>query len=292
MIPGRRSGSPSGRLLTGQLVEPTTRVRARVVLEVVAHAAQEVVLRRVQLAQALVLVGHPREQLGVAQADPDDRREQLQEVLVGAVPARGGRGVAHQQAQRLGPGPKIRANRQGIAGDPLFGRDGRRVAQHDPGFDQPEGGLCVRDREVDQAVGALTGQPVPTASTTRATCRLRQTRSVASWFWRSARRPSSSSARVGSGVFVSPAAMRSSVVASARNGAVRLPATTNAIPTPSSAAMTNAASRFREQAAVGIGPAGEHEEHAERGERHQRRHEQRRGDPDPERDHVVSASRR
>ena len=44
---------------------------------------------------------------------------------------------------------------------------------------------------------------------------------------------------------MSPAAIRSSVVASARSGAVRLPATTNAIPTPSSAAMTNAASRIR-----------------------------------------------
>ena len=64
----------------------------------------------------------------------------------------------YQQAQRLRAGTKVRANRQGIAGDALFGGDVRRVAKHDPGVDQPEGGLCVRDREVDEAIGALTGR--------------------------------------------------------------------------------------------------------------------------------------
>jgi len=55
----------------------------------VADTAQEVVLRRVQLAEPVVLVGHAREQLRVAQADADNRREELEQVLVGAIPARG-----------------------------------------------------------------------------------------------------------------------------------------------------------------------------------------------------------
>ena len=120
-----------------------------------AHAAQKVVLRSVQLLEPDVLVGDAREQLGVSQADADDRGEQLEEVLVGAIPAGGGRRVADDRTEGLGAGAEVRPDGQGIAGNALLGRDVRWVAQHDPGVDQPEREPGVRDREIHEAVGAL-----------------------------------------------------------------------------------------------------------------------------------------
>ena len=226
MIPRRRSGASAGQLVG---VGADARQRR---LQVVGDAAQEVVLGRVELPQALVLVVHAREQLGVAQAHADDRREQLEEVLVGALPARGGRGVAHQQAERLGPGAKVGADRQ-------RDRRGRAprpgcpwVAQHDPGVDHPEGRPGIGDREVHESVGALArrvgahgvdhARHLPVAAKEVGGEPVLALGEAAQLVVRELRER-----RVRS-----PAATRSSVVASARSGAVRLPATTNASPRP------------------------------------------------------------
>ena len=81
MIPSRRSGPVLVELLG---VRPDARQRR---LEVVAHAAQEVVLGGVELEQLLVLGLDRGEQLGVADGRGHLAREQLEQVLVGAAPS-------------------------------------------------------------------------------------------------------------------------------------------------------------------------------------------------------------
>ena len=120
MIPRRRSGRSSAELLG---VGPDARQRR---LEVVADAAQEVVLRRVELEELGVLRLDLGEQLGVPDRDRDLAREQLEQVLVGALPAPRRRQVSDQDARASSP-PARRTARIGtrLAGDALLDRDRR-----------------------------------------------------------------------------------------------------------------------------------------------------------------------
>ena len=95
MIPRRRSGRSLAELVR---VGPDAGQRG---LEVVADAAQELVLGGVELQELGVLRLDLGEQLGVAHRDGDLVREQVQEVLVGALPATRGRQPAEEHAEHV-----------------------------------------------------------------------------------------------------------------------------------------------------------------------------------------------
>jgi len=77
-------------------VRPDARERR---LEVVAHAPQEVVLRRVELEELGVLRIHSLEQLGVPDRHRDLRGEQVEEVLIGCLPRARRRQPSDDEAQ-------------------------------------------------------------------------------------------------------------------------------------------------------------------------------------------------
>ena len=70
-------------------------------LQVVADATQEIVLRRVELLEPPGLGLDLGEQLGVADGDRDLAREELEEVLIGDVPAARGGQVPDEDAEAL-----------------------------------------------------------------------------------------------------------------------------------------------------------------------------------------------
>ena len=112
MIPRRRSGRSSSELV-GVGADAGQRR-----LEVVADAAEEVVLGRIELEQLGVLGLDLGEQLGVPDGDRDLAREQLEEVLVGALPAPRRRQVTDEDTRVP---PRRRAGRPG----PAAARPGR-----------------------------------------------------------------------------------------------------------------------------------------------------------------------
>ena len=91
-----------------------------------AYASQELVLGRVQLEQPGVLALDLAEELGVAQGHPDLAREQIEQILVGALPAARRRQVAGEDSHGLAAGTYVRSNRARVAGDRfLQGHRGR-----------------------------------------------------------------------------------------------------------------------------------------------------------------------
>ena len=141
--------APVGRV-RGQLLRIAADARERR-LEVVRDAAQEVVLRLVEVPQAPVLVLHPRVQLRV----PDRRRhldrEQLQQVLVGALPVAGGREMADDDPDRLAGRDEVRSDGHRIPGNDLLGGDLAGIDEQELAVDHPEGapGLCGRTADDD-----------------------------------------------------------------------------------------------------------------------------------------------
>ena len=129
MIASRRSGSLPRQLLG---VGPDARQRR---LEVVADAAQEVVLGGVELEELGVLRLDRGEQLGIAQRHPDLGGEHLEEVLVGALPRPHDRHVPEQDADALVAGAQVGPDRARLAGDPLLDADRGRVDEPDLGVD-------------------------------------------------------------------------------------------------------------------------------------------------------------
>ena len=148
MIPSRRSGRSSLELL-GMGADAGQRR-----LEVVADAAQELVLRRVELDELGVLRLDLGEQLGVADRDRDLAREQLEQVLVGALPATASR-AAGRTAPRGPPPPARRTARSGRDSPGTTSSIGivRGVAQVDGRVDHPERGLRVVGRARGQELG-------------------------------------------------------------------------------------------------------------------------------------------
>lgn len=124
-------------------------------LEVVADPAQEVVLGRVQLQELLVLGLHLREQLRI----PDRRRhlacEQLEQVLVGPLPAPRRRQSTDKDAEILAAGSKHRPKRTRDPGHDLLGLEVGGLAHDDDGVDQGEGGRRVGGRSIDQGRDAV-----------------------------------------------------------------------------------------------------------------------------------------
>ncbi len=91
-------------------------------LEVVADAAEEVVLGGVELEELAVLGLDLGEQLAIPDRHRDLAREQLEEVLVGALPQARRRQVTDEDAELLPAEPEDGADRQGLPGDPLLRR--------------------------------------------------------------------------------------------------------------------------------------------------------------------------
>jgi hypothetical protein len=104
----------------------------------VADAPQEVVLRRVQLEELDVLGLHPGEELCIPDRDRDLAREQVEEILVGALPATRRRQASEENADGLPPDAELRPNRPRLAGDALLQRDLTRVDEHNDGVDHAE----------------------------------------------------------------------------------------------------------------------------------------------------------
>ena len=144
MIPSRRSGWASVQLL-GVGTDAGERR-----LEVVADPAQEVVLRGIELDQLAVLGLHGREQLRI----PDGRRhrvgEQLEQVLVGRLPAAGGGQPPDEHADvrptRAHHGPQ----RPRHAGHDLLFLDDGWVADDHRRVDQREHRRRVLHGPIDQ----------------------------------------------------------------------------------------------------------------------------------------------
>ena len=132
MIAIRRSGSFRDELVG---VGPDARERR---LEVVAHAAQEVVLGGVELEELGVLGLDLGEELGIAQRDPDLGGEDLEEVLVGALPCPHGGQVPEQDADPLVAGAQVGPDGPGHARDPLLESHRRRIHEPDLRVDEPE----------------------------------------------------------------------------------------------------------------------------------------------------------
>ena len=213
---------PSVRPVAAELVGVGPDARQRR-LEVVAHAAQEVVLRGVELEQLAVLRLDLGEQLGIADRDRDLAREQLEEVLVGALPAAGRRQVPDQHARA----PRRRARRtartgSGLARDTLLdagSSPGRRAGR--PQSIIPKAARASLPARPAMKSALSRGDALSIASRIRPSSRLRRSRSAARRLWLSARRASSSSPGTTIGVDRSPAGRRSTAAAIARSGAVR-----------------------------------------------------------------------
>ena len=141
MIPRRRSGL-LGRELLGVAADARERR-----LEVVADAAQEVVLRRVELDEPAVLGLDLGEQLGVADRDRDLAREQLEQVLVGALPAPRRRQVPDEHAEVLARRPRSSA-RTGTGSPGTTSSIGisRGSTSSTPAVDHPERARRARRR--------------------------------------------------------------------------------------------------------------------------------------------------
>ena len=212
MIPSRRSGRSSCELVG---VRPDARQRR---LEVVADAAQEVVLGGVELEELGVLRLDLGEQLGVPDRDRDLAREQLEQVLVGALPRPGRRQVPDEHAELLVADLEDGPDRQRLAGDPLLdGRSSRGSTQEDVAVDHPERGAGVGGGAPGDELGAVAGRARSRSpARIRPSSRLRRSRSAARRLWLSARRASSSSPGTTIGVDRSPAEVRSTAAAIAR----------------------------------------------------------------------------
>ena len=137
-------------------------------LQVVADAAQELVLRLVQLDQPLPLALDLVEQLLVPNRDGDLAGVELEQVLVRCVPAAGRREVADEDPDALVGQGEDGPDRAQLAGDVLLDGHHRRVNELDAGVDhaerraraprrlrdeslQPITGRCLADREEDSA---------------------------------------------------------------------------------------------------------------------------------------------
>ena len=100
----------------------------------------------------------PLEQLRVADGHPDLAREQLEQVLVGALPATGRRQVADEHAEPVLAGAQLRPDGQCLTRDALLDLDRRGVAKDDPRIDHPERGAGVLGRPADEPVDAVAGR--------------------------------------------------------------------------------------------------------------------------------------
>ena len=100
------------------------------------HAAQELVLGRVELEQPGVLGLYLAKQLGVAQGHSHLAGEEVEKVLVGTLPGPGRGQMAGQDAECVAAGSNLGPNRPGIAGDRLLGRDRGRVHETQAAVDQ------------------------------------------------------------------------------------------------------------------------------------------------------------
>ena len=109
--------------------------------------------------EPLVLGLDAPEQLGVAERDGDARGEQLQEVLVGRLPARGRGRVADEHAGHLAAAAQVGADRPRLAGDALLVLDRARIAQDDPGVGQAEALAGVGGGALQERRRAFAGRP-------------------------------------------------------------------------------------------------------------------------------------
>ena len=124
-------------------------------LEVVADAAEEVVLDVAQAAELGVLLLDLGEQLGIADGDPDLAGVQVEEGLVGALPGPGGGQAREEQAHPLVAGAEFGADRDRDAGDALFWVDGVGVDEDDHGGDEAERRLGVAGGALGHRVDAV-----------------------------------------------------------------------------------------------------------------------------------------
>ena len=122
-------------------------------------AAQEVVLLGVERHQARVLLLHAREELGVAEGDGHAGGEELEEVLVGRLPAHGRGGVAEEDAGHLAAAEQVGADGPRLARDALLDLDRVGVAEDDPGVDQAQGLAGIGGGALEQHRGAVGGRP-------------------------------------------------------------------------------------------------------------------------------------
>ena len=147
--------------------------------------------------------------------------EQLEQVLVGALPGPGRRQVADEHAQPLVADPQVGPDRTRLAGDELLGRDGRRIDQDDLGVDHPERRPGIRGRAPTRNSTPSRGDARSIAARIRPSSRLRRSRSAAE--------PVVAVGQAGQlvvagdpiGVDRSPAVTRSTAAAIARSGRVR-----------------------------------------------------------------------
>ena len=123
-----------------------------------AHAAQEVVFRSVELDQLGVLGLDPGEQLGVPDRDGDLAGVQLEQVLIGPVPLPRRGEVAHDHAELFGADVEDGSNRQGLAGDPLLRRHRGGVDEEDLGVDQAERGPGIARGTAGDELGTVSGR--------------------------------------------------------------------------------------------------------------------------------------
>ncbi len=108
-----------------------------------ADAAEEVVFRGVELDELAVLGLDTSKELRVPDRDGDLTREQLEQVLVGALPRAGRRQVTDEHAQLLVAGVEDGPDRKLLARDSLLRIDLARIDEQDVAIDHAEGGLGV-----------------------------------------------------------------------------------------------------------------------------------------------------
>ena len=122
-------------------------------------AAQEVVLLGIEGHESRVLLLHAREELGVAEGDGDAGGEELEQVLVGRLPAHRRRGMAEEDAGHLAAAEEVGADGPRLARDALLDLDCVGVAEDDPGVDQAQGLAGVGGRALEQHRGPVGGRP-------------------------------------------------------------------------------------------------------------------------------------
>ena len=133
-------------------------------------------------------------QLGVADRRRDLDREQLEQVLVGALPAPRRGQVAHDDAELLARGDEVRPDRDRVARDDLLGRDLARIDEQQLAVDHPERDPRLRPPPgAAMASGRLVEAVASSATTIWRSSRFRRARSRARRLWLSARRLNSSS---------------------------------------------------------------------------------------------------